>query len=76
MCLAKRPKTPELPPPPPPDSAIEETASAVVVGTQRKDPVITGKQKKFTPETGRKRMGTQSLQIPLVSNLQNLNYPS
>ena len=65
-----------LPPPPPVqprDSAIEDTADAVVVGKQAKQK--TGRVK---AAVGR-RMGTRSLQIPLLPNSMaqgsTLNYP-
>ena len=72
MCFGSRPSPPPAPAPEPVDSPIEETADAVVVGKQ---------QKKKTSETktamGRK-MGTKSLQIPLLSggNTGDLNYPT
>ena len=72
MCVG-RPSPPKLPEPEPLDSAIEQTAKKVVVGSKRK----STKQKDITPVTGRKRLGTQSLQIPLLNNsinTGNLNY--
>jgi len=71
MCFG-RPSPPPAPAPEPVDSPIEETADAVVVGKQ---------QKKKTSETktamGR-RMGTKSLQIPLLDGGKggDLNYPT
>jgi|TARA_R100000455_G_C6203182_1_gene73224 hypothetical protein len=76
MCLS-RPKPPPLPDPEPVDSAIEETASKVVIGDKRKS---IKKKTKITPTTGRRRLGTRSLQIPLLNdsstNMPNLNYPT
>ena len=76
MCFG-RPKPPPLPEPEPQDSAIEQTASKVVVGDKRTSP--TKKKSRITPTTGRKRLGTASLQIPLLVNSMqqpnNLNYP-
>ena len=72
MCLGSRPSPPPAPAPEPVDSPIEETADAVVVGKQ---------QKKKTGQTktamGRK-MGTRSLQIPLLDGGKggDLNYPT
>jgi len=71
MCFG-RPSPPPAPAPEPVDSPIEDTADAVVVGKQ---------QKKKTSETktamGR-RMGTKSLQIPLLDGGKagDLNYPT
>jgi len=73
MCFG-RPKPPPLPEPEPVDSAIEQTATKVVVGDKRKS-FLT--RNRMTPVTGRKRFGTKSLQIPLLSNSANagnLNY--
>tara|TARA_R100001086_G_scaffold232483_1_gene153693 strand:- start:59 stop:280 length:222 start_codon:yes stop_codon:yes gene_type:complete len=72
MC-SRRPKPPKVPPPEPLDSAIEQTAKKVVIGSKRK----STKEKAITPVTGRVRLGTQSLQIPLLvgsTKNQNLNY--
>ena len=72
MCVG-RSRPPKLPDPEPMDSAIEQTAGKVVVGSNRKNI----KNRKTTPITGRKRLGTQSLQIPLLNNTSsygNLNY--
>ena len=72
MCVG-RSRPPKLPDPEPMDSAIEQTASKVVVGSKKK----SSKDQKMTPITGRKRLGTQSLQIPLLPNTSsygNLNY--
>ena len=64
--------------PEPQDSAIEQTASKVVVGDKRTSP--TKKKSRITPTTGRRRLGTRSLQIPLLANsgtnMSNLNYPT
>ena len=76
MC-GRRPSPPPLPEPEPVDSPIEETADKVVVGNKRK---LTKKKSKITPVTGGKRLGTRSLQIPLLtnsgSNMNNLNSPT
>ena len=78
MCF-RRPSPPPLPEPEPVDSPIEETASKVVVGDKRKS-TMTKRKSKITPTTGRKRLGTRSLQIPLLANtgtnMGNLNYPT
>tara|TARA_Y100000114_G_scaffold80884_1_gene74584 strand:- start:202 stop:438 length:237 start_codon:yes stop_codon:yes gene_type:complete len=78
MCLGRRPSTPPLPEAEPVDSAIEETASKVVVGDKRT--LLTKKKSRITPTTGRRRLGTRSLQIPLLANsgtnMSNLNYPT
>ncbi len=77
MCF-RPPKPPPLPEPEPVDSAIEQTASKVVVGDKRTSP--TKKKSRITPTTGRRRLGTRSLQIPLLTNsgtnMSNLNYPT
>ena len=77
MCF-RRPSPPPLPEPEPQDSAIEQTASKVVVGDKRTSP--TKKKSRITPTTGRRRLGTRSLQIPLLansgSNMSSLNYPT
>ena len=67
MCLSP-PKPPPLPEPEPVDSAIEQTAKKVVVGQKRKQ---TNKKNKITPTTGGKRLGTSSLQIPLLKKRSN-----
>ena len=71
MCFG-RPKPPPAPAPDPVDSPIEETADAVVVGKQKKK-----KQQKSEVVMG-KKMGTKSLQIPLLENQKggDLNYPT
>ena len=71
MCFG-RPKPPPAPAPEPVDSPIEETADAVVVGKQKKK-----KQQKSEVVMG-KKMGTKSLQIPLLENQKggDLNYPT
>ena len=76
MC-SRRPKPPKVPKAQPRDSAIEETAGTVVVGSQRTD----SKRKKVgSKSVGLKRMGTRSLQIPLLVNTMSstgsLNYPT
>jgi len=71
MCLG-RPKPPPAPAPEPVDSAIEDTADAVVVGKQKK------KQTEGAQIAMGKKMGTKSLQIPLLQNQKggDLNYPT
>ena len=77
MCF-RRPSPPPLPEPEPQDSAIEQTASKVVVGDKRTS--STKRKSRITPTTGRRRLGTRSLQIPLLANsgtnMSNLNYPT
>jgi hypothetical protein len=81
MCF-RRPSPPPLPEPEPVDSAVEQTAQQVVVGEKRKQLKSPTKKKgKITPTTGRRRLGTRSLQIPLLgntasTNMNNLNYPT
>ena len=72
MCFGSRPKPPPAPAPEPVDSPIEETADAVVVGKQKK------KKQADTQIAMGKKMGTKSLQIPLLENQTggNLNYPT
>tara|TARA_B100000214_G_C23966592_1_gene628012 strand:+ start:1659 stop:1901 length:243 start_codon:yes stop_codon:yes gene_type:complete len=80
MCF-RRPSPPPLPEPEPVDSAVEQTAQQVVVGEKRKQlKSPTKKKSAITPTTGRRRLGTRSLQIPLLANtgtnMGNLNYPT
>jgi hypothetical protein len=75
MCFG-RPSPPPLPKPEPVDSAIEQTADKVVIGSNRSDPEMK-RRKKLSTATGRRRLGTRSLQIPLLTNSiasGNLNY--
>ena len=69
MCFGSQPSPPPAPAPEPVDSAIEETAEKVVVGKQKK------KENKIA--MGRK-LGTRSLQIPLLDGSKggDLNYPT
>ena len=71
MCFG-RPKPPPAPAPEPVDSAIEDTADKVVVGTQKK------KQQQGKQVAQGRRMGTRSLQIPLLDGGKggDLNYPT
>ena len=71
MCFGSTPKPPPAPAPEPVDSPIEDTADAVVVGKQKK------KQATTQLAMG-KKMGTKSLQIPLLNNQKggDLNYPT
>ena len=72
MCFGSRPKPPPAPAPEPVDSPIEETAEKVVVGKQKKKGISDTKV-----AMGRK-LGTRSLQIPLLDNNKggDLNYPT
>ena len=72
MCFGSRPKPPPAPAPEPVDSPIEETAEKVVVGKQKK------KQASATKVAQGRKMGTKSLQIPLLENQKSgdLNYPT
>ncbi len=80
MCFGMgRPKSPKLPPPPPVDSRIEETAEQPVVGDKRKSKTKSRKKAESASKTTKKRYGTDSLQIPLLSDSNNssdLNYTS
>ena len=74
MCF-RRPTPPPPPDPEPVDSPIEATAETVTVGKKR-----PSKKKKQTGDKiamGRK-LGTRSLQIPLLDNNKggDLNYPT
>ena len=72
MCFGSRPKPPPAPAPEPVDSPIEDTADAVHVGKQKKNPAAD------TKVTMGRKMGTKSLQIPLLNNQKggDLNYPT
>jgi len=72
MCLGSRPSPPPAPAPEPVDSPIEDTADAVVVGKQQK------KKKSDTKIAMGRKLGTKSLQIPLLTNQKggDLNYPT
>ena len=75
MCFFSRPSPPPAPEPEPVDSAIEETADKVVVGDKRKTP--SKKRRQMASPVTRRRFGTRSLQIPLLTGttaLGNLNY--
>ena len=84
MCLGRRsaPTPPPLPAAEPVDSAIEKTAIKVAIGDDRS---VNKKKKTGKKVTGGKiaraiapkRLGTRSLQIPLLPNTAssgNLNY--
>ena len=80
MCL-RRPKPPSPPPLPkaePRDSAIERTADRVLVADRRSTSPRRNKQ--LGTALGRRRLGTRSLQIPLLDSMGsssgNLNYPT
>jgi len=69
MCFG-RPSPPPAPKPEPVDSPIEETAEKVSVGKKKKqtgDKIAMGR-----------KLGTRSLQIPLLDNNKggDLNYPT
>jgi len=73
MCVFNRPKPPKLPEPRPTAPKPEQTAKRVSVGQQRSS------QRKRGLTGGRsRRVGTSSLQIPLLNENQmgsgNLNY--
>ena len=70
MCFRSRPSPPPAPAHEPVDSPIEDTADAVSVGKQKKE-----ESKQIT--MGRK-LGTKSLQIPLLDGSKggDLNYPT
>ena len=77
MCF-RRPSPPPLPKPEPRDSAIEATADKVVIADKRS--TSTRRKKQLATPTGRRRLGTRSLQIPLLGGRGtasgNLNYPT
>ena len=77
MC-GRRPSPPPLPEPEPVDSPIEETADRVFVGERRKQGAAR-RRRGLATLTGRRRLGTRSLQIPLLPNSMTqgstLNYP-
>ena len=86
MRLGRRPSPPPLPEPEPVDSPIEPTATKVAISDDR----TMGQPKVKRKKTGQKvtggkmaraiaprRLGTASLQIPLLTgstNTSNLNY--
>jgi hypothetical protein len=72
MCFGDRPSPPPAPAIEPVDSAIEDTADKVVVGKQKK------KQIAGTKVAQGRKMGTKSLQIPLLDGGKggDLNYPT
>jgi len=71
MCFGRQ-SPPPAPAPEPVDSPIEDSADAVVVGKQKK------KQAADTKVAMGRRMGTRSLQIPLLDGGKggDLNYPT
>ena len=77
MCF-RPPKPPPLPEPEPVDSAIEQTAETVVIGDQRTQEAE--RRRRRGSGTTLQRLGTRSLQIPLLTNsgtnISNLNYPT
>ena len=76
MCFG-RPKPPKLPAPEPVDSPREQTAEKVDVADKRT--ATKKRRQQLATPTGRRRLGTRSLQIPLLANTSgtgNLNYPT
>ena len=77
MCF-RPPKPPPLPDAEPMDSAIESTAERVVVADKRRG--SPRRKKQLATATGIRRLGTRSLQIPLLGGTSspsgNLNYPT
>ena len=77
MCIG-RSTPPPLPKAEPVDSPIEQTADKVVVGERRKQGSAR-RRRGLATLMGRRRLGTRSLQIPLLSNSMqqgsSLNYP-
>ena len=78
MCLRspKPPPPPKIPEPRPPAPAPEETAAAPVLGKKRtSQQTPTKKEGAVTSRTGtaavisRRRLGTSSLRIPLLTDL-------
>ena len=80
MCLRapKPPPPPKIPEPRPPAPAPEETAAAPVLGkkrTSQQTPTKKKAEKDVTSRTGtaavisRRRLGTSSLRIPLLTDL-------
>ena len=78
MCLFRPPSPPPLPKSEPRDSAIEDTADKVVVADKRS--TSPRRKKQLATPSGRRRLGTRSLQIPLLGGRGtasgNLNYPT
>ena len=75
MCVFNRPSPPPLPEPRPTAPRPEQTARRVVVGQQRTE----GQRRRNRQSIRtRRRLGTSSLRIPLLSQEQtgtgNLNY--
>jgi len=73
MCFFSRPSPPPLPEPRPVAPKPEKTAERVVVGTNRTDTPEGEKKRKGQRTTKARRLGTQSLRIPL-STTRNLRY--
>ena len=74
MCVGRRPSPPPLPKPRPTAPRPEQTAERVVIGSQRAE----GGRRKTPTQRTRRRLGTQSLRIPLLAQEQtgtgNLRY--
>jgi len=66
MCVGGRPKPPPLPEPRPTPPKPEKTAERVVVSSKRTS-VKDGRPKRTGQKVG-KRLGTQTLRIPLALN--------
>ena len=73
MCFFRPPSPPPLPEPRPVATKPEKTAERVVVGTNRTDAPEGEKKRKGQRTTRARRLGTQSLRIPL-STTRNLRY--
>jgi len=73
MCFFSRPSPPPLPEPRPTPPRPEKTAERVVVGTNRTDAPEGEKKRKGQRTTRARRLGTQSLRIPLATT-RNLRY--
>jgi len=75
MCVFNRPSPPPLPEPRPTAPRPEKTAERVVVGQQRAE---GQRRRPIKTQRSRRRLGTQSLRIPLLSQEQmgtgNLRY--
>ena len=73
MCFFSRTSPPPLPEPRPTAPRPEETAERVVVGSNRSETKEGEKKRKGQRTTRARRLGTQSLRIPL-STTKNLMY--
>ena len=73
MCFFSRTSPPPLPEPRPTPPRPEKTAERVLVGTNRSDAMQGTKKRKGSRTTRARRLGTQSLRIPL-STTRNQRY--